>query len=579
VAKPSISELLSAPSLLKTAIQADATRVGEVPGVKGKHLRDSYRDWKKANREQQKADLDFYAISRLPKKEQNEAILRAASYFMGANVSPRAIAPKIINVAKIDPGRIVGSLKSAITKVPIQKGAYQSALARLTPPTGQGVAAQSAMSALVGPSFSLSQRYPMPPRDSSTSSIFDTGDALLNRGGDEYDDVVRKWYSLVSNDAFNVGDVDDKLNTSGMLLSAQKILARVAQQADNLRGQPRFEDKITPRELRESLDMASLVYKNSYRPISAADASMKNLRNPLFITTDSGEVKLNNIYAPIKQAPHDLWGGPRWNPYKSIDEANNEAARSLWRTINPPAEPIAPEPGQFVKMAGSGKEYYVEDVLSNPEWKNWSSAHVKPLKSKEYLQGLNSQEFIDKLNQNIAALNKSGAKYTVSPSSMNGVYWKPEINVTYADGYTATGIPYFTIRPGAVDIPTGLEGLPEELKVASYFDGSYPGLNATNTIMGGILNPSETGGGTHFYEALAKTLRETGKGSLRDGMNSKTEHSLAVWEKIKPEKGFSFYHRGKKGLVGGGFNSGVPLIPGLLGLMGQKEERDGSSDN
>ena len=160
MAKPSISDLLSAPSLLKIAAQADATRVGEVPGVKGKHLRDSYRDWKKANREQQKADLDFYSISKLPKKEQNEAMLRAASYFMGANVSPRAIGAKIIDVSKIDPartidvseidpGRIVGSLKSAITKVPIQKGAYQSALARLTPATGQDVAAPSAMSALI----------------------------------------------------------------------------------------------------------------------------------------------------------------------------------------------------------------------------------------------------------------------------------------------------------------------------------------------------------------------------------------------------------------------------------------------
>ena len=107
MAKPSISDLLSAPSLLKIAAQADATRVGEVPGVKSKHLRDSYRDWKKANREQQKADLDFYSISKLPKKEQNEAMLRAASYFMGANVSPRAIGAKIIDVSKIDPARII----------------------------------------------------------------------------------------------------------------------------------------------------------------------------------------------------------------------------------------------------------------------------------------------------------------------------------------------------------------------------------------------------------------------------------------------------------------------------------------
>ena len=53
---------------------------------------------------------------------------------------------------------------------------------------------------------------------------------------------------------------------------------------------------------------------------------------------------------------------------------------------------------------------------------------------------------------------------------------------------------------------------------------------------------------------------------------------MAIWKNIKPEKGFSFYHRGIEGVVGGGFNSGVPLIPGLLGLMGQKEERDGSSD-
>ena len=104
--------------------------------------------------------------------------------------------------------------------------------------------------------------------------------------------------------------------------------------------------------------------------------------------------------------------------------------------------------------------------------------------------------------------------------------WIPSITVTYPDGSSATGYPYFHLTPGAVDIPTGLEGLPEHFKVASYFDSSYPGLNAENTVMGGILNPSETGGGTHFYEALAKTLRETGKGNLRDGMNSKSEHSF-----------------------------------------------------
>ena len=155
--------------------------------------------------------------------------------------------------------------------------------------------------------------------------------------------------------------------------------------------------------------------------------------------------------------------------------------------------------------------------------------------------------------------------------------WIPSINVRYPDGTSRIGHAYFNLTPGAVDIPTGLEGLPEHFKVASYFDSRYPGLNAVNTMMGGILNPSETGGGTHFYEALAKTLRETGKGNLRDGMNSKTKHSIAIWEKIKPDKGFSF-RRGASGDLGGGFNSVFPLIPGLLGLMGQKEERDGSSN-
>ena len=115
------------------------------------------------------------------------------------------------------------------------------------------MAAPSAMSALIRQSFSLSQRYPMPPRDSSPSSTYDRGEALLDRGRDEYDDVVQKWYGLVASDAVNV---DDMLIDSERLLSAQKILARVAQQADHLWGQPRFEDKITPRELLDMLNIS-----------------------------------------------------------------------------------------------------------------------------------------------------------------------------------------------------------------------------------------------------------------------------------------------------------------------------------
>jgi len=233
----------------------------------------------------------------------------------------------------------------------------------------------------------------------------------------------------------------------------------------------------------------------------------------------------------------------------------------------------------FVTMTGSGKKYSLDEVLTDAGWNDWVTKHTKPISHSEYYSGLNSDEFINKLNENIAKLNKSKASYVVkkSPSSASKT-WMPSVTVTYPDGSSATGYPYFDLIPGEVDIPTGLEGLPEHFKVASYFDSRYPGLNATNTVMGGILNPSETGGGTHFYEALAKTLRETGKGNLRDGMNSKSEHSFALWEKIKPDKGFSFYYRGDRGFVGGGFNSGVPLIPGLLGLMEQKEERDGSSD-
>lgn len=436
MAKPSLSDLLSAPSLLKAAVQADATRVGETPGVKGKHLRDSYRDWKKANREQQKADLDFYSISKLPKKEREEATLRAASYFFGANVSPRAVGAKIIDVSKIDPARIIGSPTSAIAKVPLQKGAYQSALARLAPPEGGGAASSSAIRTLIGTYF----------KDSSNRAV------------------------------------------------QKKIDPLVVKQDDDLLG--------------------------------------------------------------------------RGWPYFDTDKPSTQMS------ANP-----SDHSRRFVTMTGSGKEYDIDEVLTDVGWSDWVTKHTKPISRSEYYNGLNSDEFINKLNENIAKLNKSKASYVVqkSPSSDNTL-WIPSITVTYPDGSSSTGYPYFQLIPGAVDIPTGLEGLPEHFKVASYFDSRYPGLSAENTMMGGILNPSETGGGTHFYEALAKTLRETGKGNLRDGRNSKTEHSFALWENMKPDKGFSFYHRGERGYVGGGFNSVAPLIPGLLGLMGQKEERDGSSD-
>ena len=228
----------------------------------------------------------------------------------------------------------------------------------------------------------------------------------------------------------------------------------------------------------------------------------------------------------------------------------------------------------FVTMTGSGKEYDIDEVLTDVGWSDWVTKHTKPISYSEYYSGLSSDEFINKLNENIAKLNKSKASYVVRKSlSPYFGTWIPSITATYPDGSRAIGYPHFQLTPGAVNIPTGLEGLPEHFKVASYFDTRYPGLNATNTMMGGILNPSETGGGTHFYEALAKTLRETGKGNLRDGMNSKSEHSFALWENMKPDKGFSFYHRGERGSVGGGFNSVVPLIPGLLGLMGRKEEQ------
>lgn len=292
---------------------------------------------------------------------------------------------------------------------------------------------------------------------------------------------------------------------------------------------------------------------------------------------------------PATQAPEssDRWFHPRWDPNEMIEAARESRERSYIIYPDPPDKPstqMSANPSdhsrRFVTMTGSGKEYDIDEVLTDAGWNDWVTKHVKPISHSEYYSGLNSDEFINKLNENIAKLNKSKTSYVVqkSPSSASKT-WLPSITATYPDGSRSIGYPYFQLTPGAVDIPTGLEGLPEHFKVASYFDSRYPGLNAVNTMMGGILNPSETGGGTHFYEALAKTLRETGKGNLRDGRNSKSEHSFALWEKIKPDKGFSFYNSWDgEGSVGGGFNSVVPLIPGLLGLMGQKEERDGSSN-
>ena len=523
-------------------------------------------------------------------------------------------AVRVIDVSEIDPARIVGSPTSAIAKVPVQKGAYQSALAKLAPPEGGGAASSSAIRALIGPSFkdsfnraeprppSLSQRYPMPARGDDPYKMHKAilGNKASLTTTPTHDSVVRTWYDLVTRDAFSVRNQQNIVVDSDKLLSAQKMLARVVQQAEHLRGQglPRFEDDITPQELKEMLGWASSNYINTYRPISAADQSMRNFRNPFFSINDSGIMENKDLPAPIKQAPEpsDRWIGPRWNPNRKIEAARESRERAYWDEQRASLDDDVPLPWEsffpstasnpsnhsrrFVTMTGSGKEYDIDEVLTDAGWIDWVTKHTKPISHSEYYSGLNSDEFINKLNENIAKLNKSKVSYVVqkSPSSASKT-WMPSITVTYPDGSSSTGYAIFELTPGAVDIPTGLEGLPEHFKVASYFDSRYPGLNAVNTMMGGILNPSETGGGTHFYEALAKTLRETGKGNLRDGGNSKTKHSLAVWEKIKPDKGFSFYHRGERGSVGGGFNSGVPLIPGLLGLMGQKEERDGSSDN
>ena len=444
MAEPSFSDLLSAPSLLKAVAQADATRVGETPGVKGKHLWDSYRDWRKANWEQQKADLDFSAISKLPKKERNEAMVRAASYFLGANVSPRAVGVKIIDASKIAPARIIEPPTSAIAKVPLQKGAYQSVIAKLAPPDGGGAASSSAIRTLIEKDLSAPIKQAREPSD--------------------------RWFRAFWEDP------NSKIKTT-----------------------------------RESRERAYTIY-----------------------------------------------------PDPPLDKPSTQMS------ANP-----SDHSRRFVTMTGSGKEYDIDKVLTDAGWSDWVTKHTKPISSSEYYDGLNSDEFINKLNENIAKLNKSKTSYVVQKQKSLSSYfgtWIPSITATYPDGSRAIGYAYFRLNPGVVDIPTGLEGLPEHFKVASYFDTRYPGLNATNTMMGGILNPSETGGGTHFYEALAKTLRETGKGNLRDGMNSKTEHSRAIWEKIKPDKGFSI-RRGEFGDVGGGFNSAVPLIPGLLGLMGRKEEQ------
>ena len=466
MAKPSLSDLLSAPSLLKAATQADATRVGETPGVKGKHLRDSYRDWRKANWEQQKADFDFDAISKLPKKEKEKALLRTASYFLGANVAPRAVGAKIMDVSKIDPARIIGSPTSAIAKVPLQKGAYQSALARLAPPDGGGAASSSAIRALIETSFE-----------------------------DSFNKAEASYENFINNGGYSAAP------------------------------EP--------------------------RPQQAPE-------------------------------PSDRWFHPRWNPNETALGARERAYIIYPDPPDKPSTQMSANPSghsrRFVTMTGSGKEYDIDKVLADVGWRDWVTKHTKPIGRSEYYDGLNSDEFIDKLNENIAKLNKSKTSYAVQKSlNSDKATWIPSITATYPDGSRSIGYPYFDLTPGAVDIPTGLEGLPEHFKVASYFDTSYPGLNAVNTMMGGILNPSETGGGTHFYEALAKTLRETGKGNLRDGRNSKSEHSFALWENIKPDKGFSF-RREPYDDLGGGFNSVFPLIPGLLGLMGQKEERDGSSN-
>ena len=116
---------------------------------------------------------------------------------------------------------------------------------------------------------------------------------------------------------------------------------------------------------------------------------------------------------PATQAPEssDRWFHPRWNPNETARESRE---RSYIIYPDPPDKPstqISANPSDhsrgFVTMTGSGKEYDIDEVLTDAGWSDWVTKHTKPIGRSEYYNGLNSDEFINKLNENIAKLNKS----------------------------------------------------------------------------------------------------------------------------------------------------------------------------
>ena len=103
MAKPSIKDLLAnGRNLFETPAVADSTRVGEQKGVNSKHIKDIYKDWKQANKDQMKAEWDN--LGKSPEDIDWELLASTGMRFIGSNapLNGGGFAGRVVDASKIN---------------------------------------------------------------------------------------------------------------------------------------------------------------------------------------------------------------------------------------------------------------------------------------------------------------------------------------------------------------------------------------------------------------------------------------------------------------------------------------------
>ena len=291
-------------------------------------------------------------------------------------------------------------------------------------------------------------------------------------------------------------------------------------------------------------------FQNKNNPIAGIRNNMESGWINMVRNARPTPVKTNNI--PIEQRVDDYMKKAKALTGKNYTELSKKELIDKIKSVGSSVDDSG------IVFDNSGNIEYLKELERRPEWKKFMEDHMRRATPEEYISKIESQEFVDLVNNALAKNNKSQSTVTIEMPRYEAR--DIPVNVKYQDGKIASSGMVVGVTPDNYTVglkDSGYENLPNWMKILLREKG--PGMNMRNTTMNNILEKSRTGGSTGLYKSINDAMRQLELGTIKSGDTGYSNSSRPLWENIYKKGGIGYYNfrNGFKGAMSGVVPLGV----------------------